>query len=47
MHKKHLRIVPGQINRDRKQTGGCQKPGRRGTGSNWICLFFCGVMKKF
>lgn len=42
MHKKHVRIVPGQINRDRKQTGGCRKLGRKETGSNWIYIFFVG-----
>jgi len=26
--------VPGQINRDRKQIGGCQRLGRRGKGSD-------------
>lgn len=27
MHEKHLRIVPGHIERHRKQTGGCRGSG--------------------
>lgn len=34
MHGKHGRIVSGQINRDRKQTGGCQELGWRENGTD-------------